>query len=73
VRLVPVLGFNEFSPLATQMTYLGSVFSPRVPARALPLERSLVGEEMARPERFELPTFWFVAKFGRLQEAKPNN
>ena len=26
-------------------------------------------EEMVRPERFELPTFWFVAQFSATQEA----
>ena len=26
------------------------------------LEAALLGERMVRPERFELPTFWFVAR-----------
>jgi hypothetical protein len=35
--------------------------------------RSLWLKEMVRPERFELPTFWFVVRFRTTGQTKPTN
>ncbi len=36
--------------------------NPFVPDKVLPLSPAWTPSKMARPERFELPTFWFVAR-----------
>ena len=44
-------------------TILGTrLLDPRIPG-SRPIRKLLIGKEkMARSERFELPTFWFVAR-----------